>query len=143
MSVVSYEDDPTHTYKKVKEGSHYKCYCTNVERRADGLHKCTFCKREDHLKQSISEGKIHICKFEKLKTTNTMENYFKPQEDKSDSVISKDNIITKISILTGKQNLSLNVGSSKQMTDLIQTCIQFGMQNPKSDVKKTLQWCLC
>ena len=65
-----------------------------------------------------------------------MENYFKPQEDKSDSVISKDNIITKISILTGKQNLSLNVSSSKQMTDLIQTCIQFGMQNPKSDVKK-------
>ena len=58
MSIVSYEGDPTHIYKKVKEGSHYKCYCTNVERRADGLHKCTFCKREDHLR-----GEFHFYVF--------------------------------------------------------------------------------
>ena len=129
MSIISYDGDPTHTYKRIKEGSHYKCCCTTVERRPDGIHKCNFCRREDHLKDSIKAGKIHTCQFEKLPTTNTMERYFMPRNEVSETGVTVENIITKLAILTGRRNLSLATGASQEMTDALNMELKITLHN--------------
>lgn len=109
------------------------CYCTEVEHRPDGVYRCNFKKREDHLKSQIREGKIHICNLEKVEYSKTLESYFAP-ETPSNSIITFDDIMTKIAILVGRKNLSLETGSSEEMQDLVKTAICYGMLNSKSAI---------
>ena len=73
------------------------CSCTNVEHRAYGIYRCTFKKREDHLKKQVREGKIHTCHFEKEAYSKILETHFIPEKPKS-TVVTYDDIMTKVSI---------------------------------------------
>ena len=84
--------------------------------------------REDHLKNDIAKGKIHICVFQKQEYAKSIESYFQKEND-SDETITDSFILTKLAILVGRRNLSLETGSCKEMRDLMQACIIYGM-NP-------------
>lgn len=132
MSLVQYQGDP-HAYRKVRQGKNCMCFCTEVEHRPDGVYRCGFKKREDHLKSQIREGKIHICNLEKVEYSKTLESYFVP-EAPSNTVITFDDILTKVAILVGRKNLSLETGSSEEMQELVRTAICYGMLNSKSTI---------
>ena len=132
MSLVKYQGDP-HTYRKVRQGKNCMCFCTEVEHRPDGVYRCSFKKREDHLKCQIHEGKIHICNLEKVEYSKTLESYFAPEIPKN-NIITYDDVMTKLAILVGRKNLSLETGSSEEMQELVRTAICYGMLNSKSTI---------
>ena len=132
MSTVKYNGDP-HAYRKMKEGTHYKCFCLSVENREDGIYNCTFSKREDHLKSDITKGKVHICDFQKQEYSRSIESYFQ-KEKNDDAKITDSYLLTQLAILVGRRNLSLETGACKEMNDLMRSCILYGMQNSSSNI---------
>ena len=132
MSTVKYNGDP-HAYRKMKEGTHYKCFCLSAENKEDGIYKCTFSMREDHLKKDITKGKVHKCVFQKQEYSKSIESYFQ-KDKKDDETITDSYLLTKLAILVGRRNLSLETGSCKEMNDLMRACILYGMQNSSSNI---------
>ena len=117
----------------MKEGTHYKCFCLSVENKEDGIYKCSFSMREDHLKKDIAKGKVHNCVFQKQEYSKSIESYFQ-KDKKDDETITDSYLLTKLAILVGRRNLSLETGSCKEMNDLMRACILYGMQNSSSNI---------
>ena len=134
MLMIKYEGD-NHTYLRKKKGRNYECSCQSIERREDGVYHCTFKKREDHLKKSIEEGKIHTCNFEKEEYNKVIEDFFnKTSNEKEDTEITYETILTKVSIFVGRKNLAIEAGACEELQDLIITAIKYGMQFPRAKI---------
>ena len=133
MSIVRYNGDP-HTYRRSRAGKNYNCSCTSTEERPDGIYKCTFTKREDHLKKAIANGNVHTCKLQKEQFSKSLESYFvqSPQEEQK---FAYEDILTKAAIFVGRKNLSIDAGSSKELQDLIVTAISYGLSNSGCTIK--------
>lgn len=105
------------------------------QERPNGVYRCSFEKRESDLIKDINAGKLHQCKFVKekqmMKSLNT---YYAPRqiEHDDDNGISYDDILTKVAMLVGRRNLSLEAGASLEMQELIKSCIMYGMQHSKA-----------
>lgn len=141
MTTISYSGD-NHVYKKESKGHNIYCYCNSTQERIDGTYECTFKQREKELMKQISEGKIHTCTYKKrvsLQRTRKLTTYFtqmRGSEDKSNAeAITYDDILTKVALVVGRANLSLEAGASTELQDLIVTAIQFGMQHHKSSIQ--------
>ena len=135
LQKVTYKGDP-HQYERKLVKKNYESYCIEEEQREDGLYRCTFHKREANLKEDIDKGIIHRCNFEKVKRNTTILSYYQPKEVQFDEdEITYDDIMTRVAMVVGRRNLSLEAGASKEMHDLIKTAIEFGMQNAKAKAK--------
>ena len=66
-----------HAYKKQKIGTHYKCFCLSVDNREDGIYKCTFAMREDHLKMILQKAKFIFVYFKNKSMQNLLNHIFK------------------------------------------------------------------
>ena len=139
---VSYAGDP-HTYTKAKEGKNYYCYCNATQDRIDGQYKCNFRKREYELKKDIAEKIIHVCTYKKkvTGTERTISTYFHKENtdvlvncSKQTDEITYEDILTKVAILVGKRNLSLEAGASIELLEIIKSAIRYGQQYSKAKI---------
>lgn len=131
---VKYDGDPR-TYFRKMQGKNYKSYCMERQQRTNGVFRCTFEKRESDLIKEINAGKLHQCKFVKEKQMmKSLNAYYAPKqvEPDDDNGISYDDILTKVAMLVGRRNLSLEAGASLEMQELIKLSIRYGMQNAKA-----------
>lgn len=124
------------------EGDFHKYFCSKKSRdsrkwakcaeRDEYGRQCLFQKRLDQLKDQIKKGIIHKCNFSEAKSSNTLELY---AEDAKESFILEQDIRECIIKLIGRLNLSLNVGTSNEMHNLITTCIKYGIEIGKQNRK--------
>ena len=133
--MIKYQGD-THTYIRKKHGKNYNCFCQSIQNKRDGVYKCKFKSREDHLKKQISKGIIHTCVFEKEEYDKVIEDYFKndKEKEKVKDDIKYEDLLKKVAVLVGRKNLSLETGSSKELQDLICTSIRYGQQFPETSI---------
>ena len=140
MTTITYNGDH-HVYRREPKGHNIYCFCNSSQERIDGTYECTFKQREKELLKQISEGKIHTCTYKKrimLQKTRQLTTYFtqiRDNEDKNNAnEITYDDILTKVALVVGGSNLSLEAGASPELQDLIITAIKFGMQHYKANI---------
>ena len=126
-----------HTYLRKRKGRNYDCYCQETESREDGLYKCSFKRREDYLKKTIAKGQVHTCVFIKEEYDRVIDDFFRKdeEEDKKEEEVTWNEILTKVAILVGRRNLSIESGSSNEMQCLIATSIKYGQQFPEAELQ--------
>ena len=126
-------DGDYHMYEIRIEGGRQYCYCISTNNR--GL-QCSFRKRIDHLCSQIKNGVIHQCDF--TKPINTLDKFC--THYKSSGTISESQIDEKLAYLIGRNNLPLGFCSSKELMDLINTSIQYGISLKNKGINKIEQY---
>lgn len=98
-------------------------FCQNSE---NGLN-CTFEKRIDHFNKDIKNGIFHTCNFSKKEKTTTNITSFLQRLDNGEKLDIQPNFLLDTLVeTTGKLNISLESGRSKELYELIQVSVAYG-----------------
>ena len=124
------------------DSKHKRCKCMNQVKNADGvLCMCSFEARADHLSDAIAKGNLHKCFPGKpigMQITDFIKN---PAEIIKNSEYSAEELVERLVIFIGKKNISLTVGASEELYDLLVYCFACGAKhgskaNPMDSAKK-------
>lgn len=95
------------------------------------------------MKKDIAEKIIHVCTYKK-KVTGTeraISTYFQIENpdvlvncSKQTDEITYEDILTKVAILVGKRNLSLEAGAYSELLEIIKSAIRYGQQYSKAKI---------
>ena len=97
--------------------------CAETKKDEDGnILECTYISREDKHK---TRKKPHICEFKKKSHTNTISQYFNREELKS-ADITPEALYSKMALLGGQKNLSLEFLTSPEFYDYTIFCMVTG-----------------
>ena len=97
--------------------------CAETKKDEDGnILECTYISREDKHK---TRKKPHVCEFKKKSHTNTISQYFNREELKTADT-TPEAIYSKMSLLGGQKNLSLEFLTSAEFYDYTIFCMVAG-----------------
>ena len=106
---------------------HFEARCSATVQNNSGVKCfCTYSIRYDRLKKCIKEGKLHKCNPGNPVTQN-IRDYFKKAEDASPNVrFTSEAIVDKTAVFLGQKNISLQIGASPELRDLLCYCFASG-----------------
>jgi hypothetical protein len=88
----------------------------------------------DRLKESISKNSLHTCSFAPKSVSGTLYRFLQtiPPPSILPEKINEESLLVEIAVFIGKKNLSLEIGESPELYQLINHAIQYGIQAPPS-----------
>lgn len=97
--------------------------CAETKTDEDGnILECTYISREDKHK---TRKKPHVCEFKKKSHTNTISQYFNAEELNTVDT-TPETVYSKMSLLGGQKNLSLEFLTSQEFYDYTIFCMVAG-----------------
>ena len=106
----------------MKDGrKHVKCTETRIDDDGNIL-ECSYTARDDKHK---ARKHPHVCEFKKKEHTNTISQYFN-SENLQSADVSPETIHSKMTLLGGQKNLSLEFLTSPEFNDFIAYCMVAG-----------------
>ena len=114
------------------DSKHTKSKCLAKVRNSDGIVcQCTYEARTDHIAAAIKNGKLHVCKAGQP-TGSLISDYFKkPASNIGTEEFTAKALQERLVTFIGRKNISMTVGSSEELYDLLVYAFACGAKHGK------------